>query len=165
MRQVSLCLLIKENKGSITEILLAMKKRGFGQGRWNGVGGKTDIEKGETVFDSAIREAEEEIGVKIKNPEKAAIIDFYFPEQPKEKNWDQQVHLFLVKEWEGEPIESEEMLPKWFEIGKIPFDEMWDDDRYWLPHILEGKKLKAKFSFDKEDRTIEKIIELVEKLD
>gem|GEM_PF-5914205 len=41
MRQVSLCLLLRENKDN-REILLAMKKRGFGQERWNGVNGKND---------------------------------------------------------------------------------------------------------------------------
>lgn len=164
MRQVSLCLLIRENDGD-REILLAMKKRGFGKGRWNGVGGKPDPEKGETVFDSAIRETEEEIGVKIKALEKIAIMDFFFPEIPKEKDFDQQVHTFLVKEWEGEPIETEEMKPQWFKIEEIPYDEMWDDDKYWLPHILEDKKLKAEFHFDKKDRIIKKIIDLVEELE
>lgn len=164
MRQASLCLLVREN-GNDKEILLAMKKRGFGKGRWNGVGGKPDLEKGENVLDSAIRETEEEIGIKIKNPEKVAVMDFYFPEQPKEKDWDQQVHLYLIREWEGEPIETEEMLPRWFKIQEIPFDEMWDDDRHWLPHVLEGKKLKAKFYFDKEDKIIKKIIDLVEELE
>lgn len=165
MRQVSLCLLIKESEGLITEILLAMKKRGFGQGRWNGVGGKPDLEKGEDVLGSAIRETEEEIGVKIKNPEKFAIMDFYFPLVPKEKDFDQQVHLYLIREWEGEPTETEEMKPQWFKAHEIPFDEMWDDDKHWLPHVLEGKKLKAEFHFGKEDKVIKKIIDLKEILE
>ena len=139
-----------------------MKKRGFGKGRWNGVGGKPDKEKGETVLDCAIRETEEEIGVKIKTPEKAAIIDFHFPESLKDKDWDQQVHLFLVKEWEGEPTETEEMKPQWFNRDNIPFSEMWDDDKYWLPHILGGKKLKAKFFFDENDKAVNHEIDLVE---
>jgi len=39
-------------------ILLGMKKRGFGQGRWNGFGGK--VEKGESVAEGAARELLEE---------------------------------------------------------------------------------------------------------
>ena len=35
------------------KILLGMKKRGFGQGRWNGFGGK--VEKGETILEGAKR--------------------------------------------------------------------------------------------------------------
>ena len=152
MNQATLCILVKENS-SDKEILLAMKKRGFGQGKWNGVGGKIDTEKGDKdIFDTAIRETEEEIGVKIKNPERVAILSFYFPYK---KKWDQDVHVFLVKDWKGELAESKEMLPKWFKLNEIPFNEMWDDDKYWLPHILEGKKIKGDFIF-KEGEIIDK---------
>jgi 8-oxo-dGTP pyrophosphatase MutT (NUDIX family) len=157
MRQATLCLLIKENQKD-KEILLAMKKRGFGKGRWNGVGGKVDSEKGDTsVIAAAIRETQEEIGVKIKNLEKVALLDFRFPYIPenKRKEWDQEVHVFLSKDWEGEPIETEEMAPKWFKLADIPFEEMWDDDKFWLPHVIEGKKLEAKFVF-KEGEIINK---------
>jgi 8-oxo-dGTP diphosphatase/2-hydroxy-dATP diphosphatase len=36
-----------------SEILLGLKKRGFGEGKWNGFGGK--IESGESVIQAAIR--------------------------------------------------------------------------------------------------------------
>ena len=166
MRQVSLCLLLKENQDK-REILLAMKKRGFGEGRWNGCGGKIDLEKGDkNDLDSAIREAEEEIGVKIKNPEKVAVIDFHFPEIPKEKDFDQQVHIFLIKDWEGEPTESEEMAPKWFNTEEIPFDKMWDDDIHWLPHVLMGKRIKGKFTFGQDNEgIIDKEVGFVERFE
>ena len=77
MRQATLCLLIKENQDK-EELLLAMKKRGFGVGKWNGVGGKINPVKGDrNIEDTAIRETEEEIGVKIKDLEKVAILSFY----------------------------------------------------------------------------------------
>jgi len=141
-------LLIKENQGQ-RELLLAMKKRGFGVGKWNGVGGKPDPEKGDKdLIDTALREAEEEIGIKIKEFEKVALLSFRFPYilHDREK-WDQDVHVFLTDNWEGEPQESDEMMPKWFKVKDIPFDKMWDDDKLWLPMILEGKKLKANFIF------------------
>jgi len=46
------------------------------------------------------------------------------------------------------------MKPQWFKTEIIPYDEMWDDDKYWLPDILQGKKLKAKFFFDEQDKVI-----------
>ena len=148
MRQVSLCLGIKEDKGSITEILLAMKKRGFGVNRWNGLGGKIDPEKGDKdVFDSAIRESEEEAKIIPKNLIKVAIIDFHFPEAKKE--WNQQVHIFTFKEYEEE---TEAMRPEWFLIERVPYNEMWDDDKYWLPEVLKGKTFKAEFFFDDDDK-------------
>ena len=43
-------------------VLLGMKKRGFGVGKWNGFGGK--VENGKTVvFDGAMRELQEECSI------------------------------------------------------------------------------------------------------
>jgi len=144
MKQATLCFLIKNDK----EILLAMKKKGFGQGKWNGVGGKLDFDRGDKdIFDTAIREMKEEIGVEIKRPEQMAVLSFFYPYllNSDEREW--QTHVFFVKEWEGEPKESEEMRPKWFKIKEIPFAGMWPDDKFWLPKILKGEKIKGKFSF------------------
>jgi len=141
MKQATLCFLIKNDE----EILLAMKKRGFGQGKWNGIGGKLDLNQGDKdIFDAALREMKEESGVAVKDMEKVAILNFYFPYQ---KRWDQEVHVFVSRNWEGEPKESEEIKPRWFKLKEIPFDKMWPDDKFWLPKILKGEKLRAKFSF------------------
>lgn len=148
MTQATLCILIKDNK----EILLAMKKRGFGKGKWNGVGGKLDYNRDKNIVDTAIRETKEEIGVDIRDIEKVAILKFKFPYN---RGWDQDVHVFLTNQWDGEPSESEEMMPKWFDLDKIPFKGMWDDDKFWLPDILKGKKIKADFTF-KEGEIIDK---------
>ncbi|MBU3934778.1 8-oxo-dGTP diphosphatase [Patescibacteria group bacterium] len=147
MRQATLCLFVKNDK-----ILLAMKKRGFGVGKWNGVGGKIDPEKDKNIIDAAIRETKEEIGVAINDLEKMALLRFRFPYQT---DWNQDVHVFLAKEWRGQAKESEEMLPRWFKTSAIPYKEMWDDDKIWLPHILNGKKLEAGFLF-KEGEAIDK---------
>lgn len=166
MKQATLCLLIRENEDK-KELLLAMKKRGFGAGKWNGVGGKLDSKKGDgDIVKAAIREAEEEIGVKIKELEKVAVLSFYFPYiSKKERNqWDQNVHVFLVKNWKGKPIESEEMLPQWFKIQEIPFGQMWDDDKLWLPLVLNGKKLKADFIFKKGEVIVKHDIKVVKVL-
>lgn len=163
MKQSTLCLFIRENHGD-KELLLAMKKRGFGIGKWNGVGGKIDSQKGDkNIIDAAIRETEEEIGVKIKELEKVAFLRFEF-ENISKKNWDQDVHVFLVRSWDGEPVESEEMTPKWFKVNEIPFSEMWPDDKIWLPKILEGNKVKAKFIFEDDEVIVDHNIEIVEKL-
>lgn len=42
-------------------VLLGLKKRGFGTGKWNGFGGK--VEPGETIRQAAIREMKEEAGI------------------------------------------------------------------------------------------------------
>ena len=133
-----------------SEILLAMKKRGFGAGRWNGVGGKS--EANETIVQTAIRECQEEIGVKPVRLQHVATLNFYFPKS--KSDWDQQVSVFTSYKWQGEPTETEEMKPAWFSINTIPYDAMWPDDIIWLPEILSGKLLEAEFTFDDTDAVV-----------
>lgn len=144
MNTKTLSLLFLRREG---ELLLAMKKRGFGEGRWNGVGGK--VEPGETIEQAMIREAQEEINVTPTKFEKVGDIRFdeYFKGEPTLMH----VHIFVATEWEGEPAESEEMKPQWFSLNKIPYDSMWSDDPYWLPSVVEGKKISADFKLDEND--------------
>lgn len=132
-------------KGNL--ILLAMKKRGFGEGRWNGVGGK--VEPNESIDQAMIREAQEEIGITPTKYEKVADIRFdeFFKGQPTIMH----VHAFMATGWEGEPTESEEMAPKWFPVTKIPYKDMWPDDPFWLPHVLWGEKISADFKLNASD--------------
>ncbi len=141
---LTLALVVKEN-----EVLLGMKKRGFGMGWWNGFGGK--VEPGESIVEAAKREMREESNVEIVAMEEIGLIDFYFVGNPIP--WE--VHLFKVSEYSGEPVESEEMLPKWFPLENPPFDKMWADDPVWYPYFLRGERFNAEFWFD-ENKKVEK---------
>jgi 8-oxo-dGTP pyrophosphatase MutT (NUDIX family) len=159
LRDTTLLFLVKKSEGQIAEVCLAMKKRGFGVGRWNGVGGKVDAD--ESVVDAAHRETQEEIGVQVIDMAKAAELSFYFPHNPA---WDQLVHVYLAETWKGEPKESEEMRPHWYSAGELPFADMWPDDPDWLPHVLAGKMIRGRFSFGEGDRVLEREVQIVESL-
>jgi len=124
------------------EILLGRKKQhrdgAFGVGKWNGFGGK--LEPGETIEAAAIRECLEESGLKPTKLEKVAELNFV-------EDYNLFGHIFLATEWEGEPTETDEMVPKWFKQCELPYELMWDDDIFWLPAVLAGKKIKANFRF------------------
>ena len=161
MKQATLCLLVKEDQKG-RELCLGWKKFGFGKGNWNAAGGMFDLGKDKSIIDTVVRETEEEFGVKIRDFEKVAVFNFLYP---KEKEWDQEVHIFLCKSWEGEPKESDEMAPQWFKEKEIPFSEMWVDDKFWLPRILGGEKLKGKFIFETRKVFSKKIIKTVKSRD
>ena len=139
------------------KVLLGMKKRGFGVGRWNGFGGK--VATVETIEDAAKRELREEAGIKVENLDKVGILDFEFKDNPDIL----EVHIFKSDNFSGELKESEEMKPQWFNIDEIPFKEMWQDDIYWMPLFLSGKKFKGKFLFGESDVILEqKLVEVKE---
>ena len=140
------------------KILLGRKKRGFGNNRWNGFGGK--LHEGEDVETAARRELKEEAGITPLDFEKTAIIEFDYQHTGDVV----ETHLFCVRGFQGEVAESEEMEPKWFLSNFLPFNEMWPDDRHWMPFFLSGKKFRAKFVFSDYDTIINYTIKEVENL-
>jgi hypothetical protein len=78
-------------------------------------------------------------------------LTFLFPARP---DWDELVHVFVVHAWQEEPVESDEMRPAWFAFDEIPFDQMWDDNRYWLPQVLAGQRLSGRFVFHDDCQTV-----------
>ncbi len=150
MRNATLALLVKDNK-----ICLGIKKRKLGKGKYNGFGGMQ--EDGETIEQAAVRELQEEACVRALKYKKVGELSFFFNAQPE---WNQVMHIYLVTHWEGEPKETEEMTAEWFHLDSIPYDLMWDDDKYWLPHILSGKKVKGDVVLDK-DTVVKHSIKLV----
>lgn len=133
---LTLCLITQDNK-----ILLGLKKRGFGAGKWNGFGGK--VEAGETIQASLLREVKEESGLEIIDLAKVGLLNFEYHNKAEIF----EVHVFKATKFSGEIQESEEMKPAWFEINDIPYDKMWPDDAHWLPLLLEGKKFSGRFIF------------------
>lgn len=140
----TLCLVYKHPK-----ILLGLKKRGFGKGRWNGYGGK--VQKNETMEESVVREMQEECGITPTNFENRGVMYFEFKEIPDQIY---EVNLFAIHDYTGEPIETEEMKPQWFDVNDLPWNEMWSDDPIWYPLFLAGKKFEANFLFDGQEKVI-----------
>lgn len=146
LREATVSFLVKDG-----HVLLAMKKRGFGEGKWNGVGGKQNPD--ETIEQTAIRETMEEIGVRVTSQKKRAVLNFYFHDK---REWGQRVSAFLVDSWDGDPVETEEMNPDWFALEDIPFPLMWADGQHWIPLVLmQGKYVKGDFLFNKRGQLLE----------
>jgi 8-oxo-dGTP diphosphatase/2-hydroxy-dATP diphosphatase len=153
-KHYTLCLILHEGK-----ILLGMKKRGFGAGWWNGFGGK--VHEGETLEQAAIREFQEEAGITATALEQRGVLHFEFTDKPAEQL---EVTVFAVTKWQGEPMETEEMKPQWFDLELIPYDTMWPDDAHWLPIFLAGQKFRGQFVFGPDHTMIKSAVTELDQL-
>ena len=141
----NLCYILNDKN----EVLLQCKSRGFGQGKWNGPGGKQN--PGETVEEATIREIREETNIIVKKLKKMGELEFVFVDN-EESNF--LTHVFICRDFRGQPKDLGEGELKWFKIEKVPLNKMWDDDQYWLKHLLKGEYQHKRFYFDKNGKVI-----------
>ncbi len=132
----TLLFVIREGK-----ILLIRKKRGLGAGKINGPGGK--LEGDESPIACALRETQEELGIQAIAPEYCGEHLFQFVD-----GYSLRVYVYKTDEFSGQPIETDEAIPLWFNLDEIPYSEMWMDDPLWLPLLIAGKKFFGRWLFD-----------------
>jgi 8-oxo-dGTP diphosphatase len=145
-----LCLIRRESAAG-RQVLLGLKKSGFGEGKWVGLGGH--VEPGEKPEAAAVREVAEESGliVPADSLQHVASVEFRFPSRP---SWDQTAEVYATWVYQGEPAESDEIAPAWCAEDALPFPLMWDDARYWLPLVLAGEHVDVTFTFADDCATV-----------
>lgn len=136
-------------------ILLIRKKRGLGAGKINGPGGR--LEAGETMVQCAVREVQEELLITPHDPQYCGENLFQFLD-----GYSLHCYVYLSRDFSGTPTETEEAIPHWFALDEIPYEQMWEDDRLWLPLVLRRQLFSARFIFDG-DRMLDHDIRLREK--
>ena len=76
---------------------------------------------------------------------RSRLMYFYNKSQRLSPVWT--VHTFLARQFDGVPIGGREGQLKWFNVDALPFDEMWEDDRYWYRLALDGTRFDGWFYF------------------
>jgi 8-oxo-dGTP diphosphatase len=123
------------------EVLLINKKTGLGKGKVNAPGGKVD--PGETPEAAAIRECREELHIEVSNLEFCGEHRFQFVD-----GYSIHVWVYRTQDFKGVPTETREAAPLWTPIDRIPYDEMWEDDRFWLPMLVRGERFQTRWIFN-----------------
>lgn len=77
-------------------------------------------------------------------------IAFHFIDRPE---WDQDMAIYTLYGVSQSPSESDEMRPEWFEIGEIPYSQMWEADKIWVPRVIRGEEIAYSIRF-KADGTL-----------
>ncbi|NLE00714.1 MAG: 8-oxo-dGTP diphosphatase [Fibrobacter sp.] len=143
-----LCFIKVDNR-----LMLIHKKRGLGKGKVNAPGGR--IEKDELPVDAAVRETQEEIGLTPYNLVEMGELHFIFTD-----GYSLHGVIFFADSYSGTPVETDEAVPFWCDIDKVPYEDMWEDDHFWLPLLLSGQKMKGYFIFDN-DKMLSHCIEII----
>lgn len=137
MKIATLGIITRGNK-----LLLGLKQGGseIGDGLLNAPGGKFEPKKDTTILKCLLRGVEEEVGIVLDQAkvEKTAVITFYAGGVP-----DFEVHIFRSNIFTGEPHETTSMIPDWYDIDDLPFDDMHDSDHTWFPQAVRGRKFHA----------------------
>ncbi len=134
-------------------VLLIRKKRGLGAGLINAPGGRLD--PGETPRQAAVREVQEELGITPHSPTWGGEHRFQFRD-----GYSLYVHVFTSDRYDGEPTETDEAVPLWVQRDAMPYEQMWADDRYWLPLLLAGQRFSGRYIFDDQEMVAMHIAEL-----
>ncbi len=130
------CLLIIDKNGSF---LFIAKRRGLGQGLFNFPGGK--LRPGEKPEECAVREALEEVKIKVNEIEKLGEIVF-------DHGVRETAYVFRSSSFSGVPEETEEAVPFW--LPEFPEENVWPDDPVWFTYVLLGRKFKCFFRFSED---------------
>jgi 8-oxo-dGTP pyrophosphatase MutT (NUDIX family) len=142
--EATICHVIRGRK-----LLLKKATRGISVGKWNAPGGKTDA--GETPEEGAKREVFEETGLRISKLFYHGTLTFIMDGG---KTLHTKAHVFSTTQAKGRARLSEEGPVKWFDRERLPFDEMWEDDQYWIPLVLRGIRFNSSFTYDAENRHV-----------
>ena len=138
-------------------ILLILKKRGMGDGYYNGPGGHIELE--ETKTEAAIRETKEETGLDVADLVDMGTLYFQFRDGTRMIGY-----VFTTHTYSGTLIdECDETKPFWAKISQLDYSNMWEDDRLWFPLLLEGKRFNGYFIFDDRKLVDSRIEELPER--
>ena len=104
-------------------ILLILKKRGMGDGYYNGPGGHIELE--ETKTEAAIRETKEETGLDVADLVDMGTLYFQFRDGTRMIGY-----VFTTHTYSGTLIdECDETKPFWAKISELDYSNMWEDDR------------------------------------
>ncbi len=129
MINTTLCYIEKD--GKYLMLHRVKKVNDLNQDKWIGIGGK--FEDKESPEECMLREALEETGLTLINPEYRGLLTFVSDKWPTE-----YIHLFYANNFSGELIDCDEGKLEWVPIKDIYSLPLWQGDKIFLK-LIEDK--------------------------
>ncbi len=133
---------LNDDGTEVDEVLMIhrnAKPGDFHSGKYNGLGGKCDLD--ESFLQTAQREFHEESGIELAGAEFKPLGVLNFPNFKPLQHQDWTVHVFAVDLPAG--MKSLNKNPegelKWIPVSKLLDLPLWDGDRLFLPSVVARK--------------------------
>ncbi len=141
--EVCVVLLLRRGQAGM-EVLLGEDPSGREECGVVGIGGR--LEPGESAADAAVRAVREAVGVVVAASDLrlAGAVERHFPTRPA---WSERSRVFVCSRWRGDPIRTDGVAPRWYGLDAVPYRRMRDDASRWLPGVLHGGTVDARFTF------------------
>ena len=117
------------------------KAKDMHEGKWNGLGGK--LENGESPQECAVREIEEESGLRVSDPQLRGVLTF--PAFDGVEDW--YVFVFTANQFTGELIDSPEGVLAWVDDEKLFDLNLWAGDKIFMRWLEQDKFFSGKFTY------------------
>lgn len=134
-----------ENK--ILMIHRIKKNRDIHEGKWNGIGGKLELE--EAPAEGAVREIKEETGINLSIDQLKPLGVLTFPSFKAEFEQDWICFIFRAnlpgKCSDFKLINSDEGHLEWIDQEKVTELPLWDGDYEFIPMVIKGQPFMGSY--------------------
>jgi 8-oxo-dGTP pyrophosphatase MutT (NUDIX family) len=114
---------LRRNEGGADQVLLQLREgTGYMDGHW-AAAAAGHVEAGETVFDAAVREAAEELGIRIDAEDLMPLCAMHRTAAPHGPVDERVDFFFECRRWSGEPRTHEADKSadlRWFDLAALP---------------------------------------------
>jgi 8-oxo-dGTP diphosphatase len=141
---MALCHVIKNGS-----LLLVKSPTGINKNKWNAANG--DIANGEHPNKCAVKNLYQQTGMYSEKVQENGTVRLFL-DGKNEASY--KLHIYSTRNATGDIKPNPDGEVKWFGFTDIPYYDMWPDDKYWLPLVMQGKQFDADFFFDEKNENV-----------
>lgn len=134
------------------DVLLVQRADGPNPKTWNGL--SAIMGANERAREAAIRIGKDFTAMKIDPGEPLGMVTYH---HPVFGDWD--VTVFRSTLMQGSLKAGQGVTPKWFDVQKLPFTEMWPGDHLFVYRALEDKPFTIEIWFDEKNTIVKQHVE------